>query len=324
MTTKSGLEALLNQRQLWRAGDPHGHTTGEQLSTGLSSLDALLPQAGWPRNALVELLCSEEGIGQIQLLIPALRTLSQHQHQWIAWINPPHIPYAPALSDAGVALNRLLIIRTKEREQGLWAAEQCIQSRACSAVLTWPGKGIPAKAVRRIQVACKSHRVWGVLFRSANEHVLPSPAPFRMLLSSESHTITDDGVIHRHLGIEVFKRANGWAHPKITVPFDLGQPLEGIDQLIHTDSMPAAQSATISDDEQTFENRVSGRPMEIRTYRQDNPPKQITPIGHQPERVSYRSTAETLRPTTAEQPLKTPSPADPRPALTPALSQEIH
>ncbi|MEK9890896.1 MAG: translesion DNA synthesis-associated protein ImuA [Pseudomonadales bacterium] len=330
MTTKSDLEALLNKRQLWRAGDSHRQAFDDSLSTGFSNLDALLPQGGWPRNALVELLCADEGVGQIQLLIPALRMLTQRRRQWIAWINPPHMPYAPALNDAGVVLDHLLMIRTKDREESLWAAEQCIQSRACSAVLTWPGKGIPAKAVRRIQVACKSYGVWGLLFRSANEHVLPSPAPFRILLTSESHTIAEDGVIHRHLGIEVFKRAGGWAHPKITVPLDLGQPLEGIDQFNLSGQWPAIQSITMRDDEQAFEGPASDLAAtasalpKVHTERHHELSKPLTSTTDRSEDASHRTPAQTLSSKVIRHSLKALGSTHQNPAPIQSVSQEIH
>jgi hypothetical protein len=222
------------------------------------------------------------------------------------------------------------MIRTKDREESLWAAEQCIQSRACSAVLTWPGKGIPAKAVRRIQVACKSYGVWGLLFRSANEHVLPSPAPFRVLLTSESHTIAEDGVIHRHLGIEVFKRAGGWAHPKITVPLDLGQPLEGIDQFNLSAQWPAIQSITMRDNEQAFEGPASDLAAtasalpKVHTERHHELSKPLTSTTDRSEDASHRTPAQTLSSKVIRHSLKALGSTHQNPAPIQSVSQEIH
>ena len=66
------LDALLAARTVWRAG--HGTATangGE--STGHAALDAVLPDGGWPRRALTELLLPAHGIGEFALLLPRWR-----------------------------------------------------------------------------------------------------------------------------------------------------------------------------------------------------------------------------------------------------------
>ena len=226
--SENTLQSLLNKRQLWRAGNHSPLTNHDALSSGFDRLDALLPHAGWPRNAVVELLASDEGVGQLELLMPALSTLSRSRQQWIAWINPPHIPHATALSRADIVLDHLLIVQTKTQEESYWATEQCIQSGACSAVLTWPGKSMPTKVIRRLQVACKAHAVWGVLFRPTEERANQSPAPFRLQLSPEGHCFSQDGRWCRELGVEVFKRTGGWAHPKITIRLELEPDMKGL------------------------------------------------------------------------------------------------
>ncbi|KEZ94846.1 CDP-6-deoxy-delta-3,4-glucoseen reductase, partial [Xanthomonas vasicola pv. vasculorum NCPPB 895] len=67
------LDALLAARTVWRAGQGTATATangGE--STGHAALDALLPDGGWPRRALTELLLPAHGIGEIALLLPML------------------------------------------------------------------------------------------------------------------------------------------------------------------------------------------------------------------------------------------------------------
>src|SRR5512139_3530390 len=102
------VETLLHHPEIWRAkwhaqgrsARPEPDTTS--LSTGHEALDRLLADRGWPRDGLVELLGNQPGIGELRLLIPALAALSRHESRWILWINPPHIPYAPALESLGV------------------------------------------------------------------------------------------------------------------------------------------------------------------------------------------------------------------------------
>ena len=58
----------------------------------------------------MELLLPCAGIGELRLLMPALRALSNTQNRWLAWINPPFIPYAPALQAAGIESSKILLI----------------------------------------------------------------------------------------------------------------------------------------------------------------------------------------------------------------------
>ena len=46
------------------------------LATGFPSLDRELPDGGWPRGALTELLCDHTGIGELALMLPALARLT--------------------------------------------------------------------------------------------------------------------------------------------------------------------------------------------------------------------------------------------------------
>jgi len=93
------LDALLQRPDIWR---------GDQLSaavkavpSGFAELDAQLAGGGWPQGALTELIMPRQGIGALRLLMPALAQLSQDD-RWICWVAPPHIPYAPALANAGI------------------------------------------------------------------------------------------------------------------------------------------------------------------------------------------------------------------------------
>ena len=70
------LDAMLSARTVWRAGrTPVLEADGEP--TGHAGLDALLPQGGWPRAALTELLLPADGIGELALLLPTLARLTQ-------------------------------------------------------------------------------------------------------------------------------------------------------------------------------------------------------------------------------------------------------
>ena len=96
---------------LWRAGRIEPNT--QTISTGYPTLDGLLADRGWPKAGLVELLSAQTGIGELRLLGPALAEMSTQEQRWITWINPPHIPYAPALTEIGIDIGKVLLVHPK-------------------------------------------------------------------------------------------------------------------------------------------------------------------------------------------------------------------
>ena len=102
------------------------------LPTGFAALDRQLPGGGWPYPALIELLLDRCGLGEIGLLVPALRELQQRAGQempgMLAWLNPPYIPYAPGLAQRGLELQRQLVSGPLKPVQTLWAMEQALRS----------------------------------------------------------------------------------------------------------------------------------------------------------------------------------------------------
>ena len=176
------LDGLISQRRVWR-GQSAATTPAIEQPTGWPALDAVLPTRGWPDSALIELLLPADGIGELQLLWPALARLSQPKEGVIALIAPPYHPYPPAWHAAGVRLGALQIIRTKTPRDALWAAEQCLRSGACNAVLCWPQQA-DDRALRRLQVAAETGQALGFAFRSLKAAVNPSPAALRIALDA--------------------------------------------------------------------------------------------------------------------------------------------
>ena len=170
------LQQLLAHPSVWRG---RSRAAVETLSTGFAALDAGLPGGGWPRHGLVEILTPRPGVGELYLLLPVLAALSQTMPaRWCTWVSPPHEPYAPALESHGVALDRMLVVRT---HLPLWAHEQALRSGACGMALAWLPRVSP-RAIRRLQLAAEQGRALGVLFRSQQFAHLASPAMLRVAL----------------------------------------------------------------------------------------------------------------------------------------------
>lgn len=172
------LDGLLKARHVWRGPAPQP-LPAEGLSTGRAALDRALPTGGWPDASLTELLIPSDGVGELELLWPALSKLSAGDGL-VVLVAPPFLPYAPAWHAAGVRLQGLQVIRADARD-ALWAAEQCLRSGACNAVVCWPVT-TDDRLIRRLQVAAENGRCRGFAIRPAQAARNPSPAPLRLLI----------------------------------------------------------------------------------------------------------------------------------------------
>ncbi|HYG08266.1 MAG TPA: translesion DNA synthesis-associated protein ImuA [Stenotrophomonas sp.] len=170
------LGEMLAARTVWRAGQGVALRRDGQPS-GHAALDALLPDGGWPRRALTELLLPSDGIGEIALLLPALARLTTAGER-VVLVAPPYLPYAPAWQAGGLDLDWLEVIEA-EPKQALWAFEQCLRSGACAAVLGWP-QTADARALRRLQVAADSGDCCAFALRDRRHAVNASPAALRL------------------------------------------------------------------------------------------------------------------------------------------------
>ena len=188
----AALQDVLARADVWRGGEA-ARVAVPSIPTGFPALDALLPGGGWPRGALTEILPEREGIGELSLLAPALAWLSR-QDLWIAFVAPPHLPYAPALAAAGIDLARVVMIRPEKSSDILWAMEQALRSGSCSAVLAWP-PFLTERGARRLQLAAEAGGGWGVYFSPATAATAHSPAALRLALSPANGKPAEGGAV---------------------------------------------------------------------------------------------------------------------------------
>ncbi|HTS23538.1 MAG TPA: translesion DNA synthesis-associated protein ImuA [Casimicrobiaceae bacterium] len=201
---------LLHNPLLWR-GDAKARVE-RAVATGFAELDRELPGGGWPQGSLTELLIDGEGIGELRLLLPALARLA-HSGRWIALVAPPHLPYAPALSRAGIDPGRAMVIDAGEEKDRWWAAEQVLRSDSVGGLLFWP-QSVNDARLRRLAVATQETAAIAFLFAGCERAASASPAPLRMRLSP----------VGRELRLDVFKRRGGVCSKPVSIDFGAAPP----------------------------------------------------------------------------------------------------
>ena len=239
MTDQHSVRHLLAHPQLWRAGSlDHDQVDQDTLDTGYPQLNAKLWGGGWPRAGLMELLCSEVGIGELRLLAPILARLSQEQERWLVWINPPHVPYAPALTHLQVDIGKVLLVHPSKRSghdpgkrsgkynpgtrsgkhnpdkrsgqteankhrDALWALEQALKSGTASVAMAWLDERRLTEAdIRRLKLAARQGNSLAILFRRDVAMRRSSMAELRIRLEA--------GADPDEVQLEIIKRRGGW------------------------------------------------------------------------------------------------------------------
>lgn len=181
MTTHAALQTLLADARLWRGS---GAAPLRALPTGHARLDEVLPGGGWPLGGLSEILCPQPGVGELKLVLPLLARLTRDGRP-VAFVGPPCMPYAPALSQAGIDLPRALVIEPRNATDALWTVEQLLQARA-GAVLLWQPQ-IETTALRRLQLAAENGDSIGLLYRPLSAAQHSSIAGLRLRIARENN-----------------------------------------------------------------------------------------------------------------------------------------
>jgi len=173
--------------------------------SGSATLDAALPGGGWRVGSMVEMMPDAIGIGELQLLMPALSRITRGERH-VALISPPFIPLPAAWSQQGLRLEHLLIVHADKPNDALWACEQTLRCKSFGAVVAWP-TAIKDREVRRLQLAAEAGRSIGFLFRSTSAALEASPAATRLRLKS-----SEDG----SLRVEILKCRGGRSGVTVT------------------------------------------------------------------------------------------------------------
>jgi len=107
----------------------------QALPLGWSAFDALMPDGGLPRAAVVELAAPRALGGATMVAMRAVRAAQERDPRaWCAWIDPDATLYGPGLARAGIDLSRLLVVRPPRAEIGRTAVK-VVASQAFDVVV---------------------------------------------------------------------------------------------------------------------------------------------------------------------------------------------
>lgn len=210
MSHATSLTQLLEDPRIWSAGQQHGGDRNT-LESGFPALDRQLTGHGWPRGSLIECLTPASGIGELTLWLPVMKRLSA-EGRGLFWLDPPHLPYAPALAASGLDMAQLLVLRTRDSEEQCWALEQILRCPAAGLAMTWP-HGRARRPVRRLQLAAEAGNSLGI-------HLIP---PQYSTGASTAHLRLALNPLPNHLEVAIRRQRGGHT---ATLDLPMAMPFE--------------------------------------------------------------------------------------------------
>lgn len=173
------LEQLLCRGDVWR-GHSQRFIPKLTFDTGFAPLNDALLNKGWPQSSLIEI--GQQNMGgnsEWLLLTPALLSMTSG---YIVLLNPPALPFAQGLLQAGISLDRLLMVKTNSKTDFLSSFVELVRTEACEAVMAWqPQQTLNYTELRKCLLAAADGKGLYVLFRHAQLLQQSSPAPLRLL-----------------------------------------------------------------------------------------------------------------------------------------------
>lgn len=186
---------LDNIPHVWRGIVRDPRARGAIIPSGFSALDDALG-GGWPAGELIELLVDQEGIGELQLLLPLARALMDERPEYvILWVNVAYDLNAVALLQHGIEPSRQWFAGPLRDRDSVYCIETGVRSQACALVLAWLPTASTSQ-LRRIKLGCVATRTMCVLFRPQSARSSASPAGLRASLVNHE----------ARLQIDVFKQ----------------------------------------------------------------------------------------------------------------------
>jgi protein ImuA len=128
------------------------------LSLGLSVLDEALPWGGLPTGALHEITGRPGDAAACGFALRLLRDLVTLRRRPVLWCRGDEeagAPYAPGLTQNGLACDDVIFAYARKPAELLWATEEALRSGAFAAVLS-EGAAPDLTATRRLQLAAEA------------------------------------------------------------------------------------------------------------------------------------------------------------------------
>ena len=140
------------------------HGTFAGIAGGLAEL---LPEPALTYGVIHEVL-HKPGASKPWFVASLLAQAATADGRMIVWCDAKREIYPPALVQAGIGLDRLVFLRSRNGADEVWAVAECLRCRGIGAVVSAPPRLSRVEA-RRLQLAAERGGGVGLLVRSAGQ-----------------------------------------------------------------------------------------------------------------------------------------------------------
>ena len=144
--------------------NPHTGYTHRTLSNPL--LDQHIPSPAMPHGMagkITQIIMADEDEYNFQLLMPLLAQLSRDD-RWFAWIAPPLKLPKYWLLEAGIDINKIMMLQPKGDNDTLQLARKALNTGTCHAVISWPGQ-LSADELETLEQAAREGQSHAILIQ---------------------------------------------------------------------------------------------------------------------------------------------------------------
>ncbi|MCY4358773.1 MAG: SulA-like leucine-rich domain-containing protein [Gammaproteobacteria bacterium] len=140
-------------------------------SSGFPQIDRRLPDGGWPRYGLIQVISrGQSSLESMQLLLPLIRSVIA-QGKWILWAAPPCDLADPTLLHAGIDTRKIFVIKVETScKEAAESMEKALLTPNCGLVLVGQN-WLPDGFLRRLQRTAEVGNSLAIIFKNnASKH----------------------------------------------------------------------------------------------------------------------------------------------------------
>jgi len=113
--------------------------------------------------SVTEIVVQNNNFSNIPMLMPLLAQLSQDD-RWFVWIAPPVLLPKQLLADAGIDLNKVILLNPDNKHSTFALAKQALSTGTSHSVISWPGY-LSEEELNELESAAKQGQSHGIVIR---------------------------------------------------------------------------------------------------------------------------------------------------------------
>jgi hypothetical protein len=201
LAPSTNAELIETLRQRLAGWEAKVRPAAESFSSGCDALNHMLPDQGFRRGIIAELL-ADAGSGATALALVAAREACREGGAVII-VDRQRQFYPPAAANLGVDLERAIFVRPRTLKDERWTLRQCLGCPGVGAVLCWPSR-LEAKSYQGLALAAEASGAVGLFVRPLSARGSPTWAEVTLLIEPQS-----SGNDARRLRVEVLRCRSG-------------------------------------------------------------------------------------------------------------------